>query len=64
MRERFVEQKHMYESSESARIGEKQAYVVKFTRCLVMYYCDVLHCNFFDWFIQVRDLPSSITVCG
>ena len=39
-------------------------YVVKFTRCLVMYYCDVLHCNFFDWFIQVGDPPSSITVCG
>ena len=28
MRERFVEQKHMYESSESARIGEKQAYLL------------------------------------
>ena len=28
MRERFVEQKHMHESSESARIGEKQAYIV------------------------------------
>ena len=30
MRERFVDQKHMYESSESARIGEKQAYPFKF----------------------------------
>ena len=32
-------------------------YVVKFTQCLVMYFRDVC-------FIQVGDLPSSITVCG